>query len=269
VNLLALLRRAWSRTRSTEGARSEPALPMLDEIRKLAGPLQSTWGPTIRDLRTEGVLLNLDDDGSDDDDSADDAEDDDSDDDADDQDDDPDSDVDDQDDGSDDDSDVDDDDEDELTPKQRKEYHRLKREAADRAKKDKQDKRKRAEETGKWKEHATDAEKERDDAVEAKEQAEAELSTFKRNLTVSRIAGKLKFNDPDDAHKFLPESAADGNDAQVEKALRKVLKEKPYLKAEGGSRKTKARSGGDDDDSSEPDLDSMTPAEIREWEKTL
>jgi hypothetical protein len=193
-----------------------------------------------------------DDSGPDDDDSDEDSEDD-------------------QDDDSDEDDDQDDDDDDEpLTKKERNELNRLKREESERRKKDKAEKKRRAEESGKWKEHAEESEKRADKAEEDAETAKTELARFKREINVSKIARKLKFNDPDDALAFLSEDAADGDEKQVEKALKKVLKEKPYLKGSGGSRRTRGGGGGeDDDDSSEPDLDNMTPAEIREWESKL
>jgi hypothetical protein len=151
---------------------------------------------------------------------------------------------------SDDDSDDDDtsDDDEPLSDKERKEFHRLKREAADRSKKDRETRRKEAEEKGKWKELHTETEKERDEAIDRAEKAEAELATHVRNTKVSKVAKRLKFNDPEDAHHFLPENAADGTEAELEKSLREVLKKKSYLASKGSKRKAKPGGGGDDDD---------------------
>lgn len=156
---------------------------------------------------------------------------------------------------SDDDSDDEDstDDDEPLTKKDRDELNRLRREAAKRSKKERESKRKQAEESGKWKTLHEETEKERDTAVEERDEAKAELATFKRTLKVSKVAKRLKFNDPDDAHHFLPENAADGTEAEIEKSLRDVLKKKSYLADRGSKRKGKPAGGDDDDNHTDAD----------------
>lgn len=240
MSLTAKLRGLWSRVIARVKSRLNREKFRLEvvtyAVRKFGmGGLGMAWhlAPIA------GGAPDDDDSDEDSDDSDDGGSDDDSDDDSDDED----------DSDSDDDSDDDDTSDDEpLTDKERNELNRLKREASERKKKDREARRKQAEESGKWQELHKETEKERDEAVDRAEKAEAELASHVRNTKVSKVAKRLKFNDPDDAHHFLPDTAADGTEAEIEKSLREVLKKKSYLASKGSKRKTKPGAGGDEDD---------------------
>jgi hypothetical protein len=137
----------------------------------------------------------------------------------------------------DDDKDDDDDDKDEYVRLPKAEAERLrkenldakkaerkrKREERDKAEKDKADK-------GKFEEIANDAKKERDEAIQAKEEAENKLKTYERKSRVEAIAKRLMFIDPDDAHRYLEPDEMDDED-RAERALKRVLREKKHLKS--------------------------------------
>lgn len=143
--------------------------------------------------------------------------------------------------------------EDSITVK-RDEFERLRRKVAEQEQAERERKRKADEEAGKWQDIVSAAEKEAAEAKTKAEEAAAELTAYKRNEKVARVAKRLKFRDPDDAHKFLPERAAEGSESKVEEALRAVADAKPYLVDEGPSRSGKP-AGGDGDDDTPPDGD--------------
>jgi|tagenome__1003787_1003787.scaffolds.fasta_scaffold20989830_6 hypothetical protein len=132
--------------------------------------------------------------------------------------------------------DKDKDDDDVTVPKG--EFQRLRRIARDAEKKEKKladekkatERRKKAEE-GRYQELVNEAEKERDEAFRERDDARAELTKFKRTVLVTTVAQRVGFKDPSDAHLFI--AADDSDDEKVaERALQRVLREKPYLKSD-------------------------------------
>lgn len=74
------------------------------------------------------------------------------------------------------------------------------------------------------KEATKKAEKERDEARQ-------ELVSFKREVTVTRVASRLGFRDPSDAMHYI--AGEDADDEKVaERSLLKLLRDKPYLKSD-------------------------------------
>lgn len=108
------------------------------------------------------------------------------------------------------------------------------KEAADKkAKKDKEDAdRKRKEEAGEFEELLKE---ERDKtAAETKraDDAEEELKTFKFQVNVGKVAKDIGFKDPTDAFLYLDkEQHLESDERTLERALKKVLDKKDYLKA--------------------------------------
>lgn len=81
-------------------------------------------------------------------------------------------------------------------------------------------------ETEKLQRHIADLQKERDDAAQ-------QIRTLKINTAVTSAAARLGFADPEDAGRFLSDTALDldaaGTPTNVEDLLKSLLKAKPYL----------------------------------------
>lgn len=134
-----------------------------------------------------------------------------------------------------------------LSAKERDDYNRLKREAAERAKKDREAERKRAEEEGRHQDVISGLEKERDTEKERADTAEGELAALRKQIVVERVARKLNFRDPADALLHLPDDT-EGTEAAVEKALKTVKQEKSYLIDGQGTRSGAPAGGGEPSD---------------------
>lgn len=133
------------------------------------------------------------------------------------------------------------------------ELNRLKRIAAERDKEEKDRKRKEAEEAGRHEEVSKELEAEREAEKTRRENLE-------RSITVRDVATRLKFTDPADALHFLPDDIANDESA-IERALKKVAEEKPYLI--GGQGNRTGAPGGGNDPTPPADIDDQ----IREAEK--
>lgn len=107
--------------------------------------------------------------------------------------------------------------------------------------------RKADEEAGNFKDIAA-REKARAEAAEKKaDDLAAERQTEVRERRVERIAARLKFRDAGDVlHRISAENLDD--DSKVEKALKDLAKEKPYLVTDGEKPKTRDLGGGDGGD---------------------
>lgn len=132
-----------------------------------------------------------------------------------------------------------DDDDDDFVRLPKKEADALRKEVAERRRKEakaeadaKAAEEKRKAEEGKWEEIANDAKRERDEAKENEQKAQQELVDFKAQVTVGKVAQRLNFHDPTDAHKFLSKEEREGDEKSVESALKRVAREKKYLVAE-------------------------------------
>ncbi len=115
------------------------------------------------------------------------------------------------------------------------EHNRLKREAAETAKRAraaerdaKKQRQKSQKDQGNYDELLSEKDEEVSAAAERAEAAEYALEQFKKNNAISKIAGKLGFRDPSDAIQFLGESDVD-DDVAIERALKRLGREKPYL----------------------------------------
>lgn len=111
----------------------------------------------------------------------------------------------------------------------------------------------KAEEEGKFKELAEQRQKEA-------EEAKAELERVKREGKVMKVAKRLKFRDPDDAARFLSSDVGD-EEADIERELKSVAEEKPYLLEEGGGGGRPA--GSRRRERSKPDMDSLIRKRVR------
>lgn len=120
----------------------------------------------------------------------------------------------------------------------RSEVQRLKRIAADADKEKKkvedqkkaEERRKKADE-GRWQEILDEEKENTTKAIQERDEAISELTQFKREILVTKVANRLAFRDPSDAHLYL--QADDMDDEKVtERMLQKVLREKPYLKSD-------------------------------------
>lgn len=171
-----------------------------------------------------------------------------------------------------------DDDEDEDEVKlSRAEHQRLKRKAkeADEAKKAADEEkakaeRKKKQEEGRWQELIDEEKLQTKTEKERADKAEAELIDYKFEVAVGRVANRLNFKDPTDAYLYLGrEFDKESDETQIERALKKVLDGKPYLKGDrkgtgGNGNGTGSGSGGFSMDQ----IKSMTPDQINEnWSK--
>lgn len=128
----------------------------------------------------------------------------------------------------------------------RGELNRLRRELATARKAEKDRKRKEAHEAGDHDEIVRAAEEERDEAVRERDEVRQELVTSQREATVTKVAARLKFRDAADALQNLPADLPDDADAAaIERALKKVAKDKDYL-IDGQGTRTGAPAGGGD-----------------------
>lgn len=135
--------------------------------------------------------------------------------------------------------DSDEDDDDEGTAAIISENNRLKREAAERSKKDREARRKQAKKDGKFERLAQEE-------TERADKAEAELARFQRRANVTKVADRLNMEDPEDAFRFLDEDDMD-DERLAERALKKLRDKRPSLF------KTKRRSGKDIDSETDDD----------------
>jgi hypothetical protein len=86
-------------------------------------------------------------------------------------------------------------------------------------------------EQGQYRQLAEDREKERDEAIARSEEIEKEKDSFIRSIRVRDAATRLGFRDASDAIRFLEEVDTE-NDSSVDRALKKLGEERPYLLAE-------------------------------------
>ncbi len=119
----------------------------------------------------------------------------------------------------------------------RRENRESKKRERERERQEKEKAEKDKAEKGKWEEIANDRAKERDEAAKERDEAKNELVKYVRQQRVTSKASKLLFIDPADAHLYLKPEEMDDDD-RTERALKRVLREKPHLKS------TKKPSGG-------------------------
>lgn len=160
-------------------------------------------------------------------------------------------DADDSDDDDEDDSDEDADDQDQDKPLDEAEAKRLRKAVADARVAEREAKRKlkkaeeqKAKDQGKFKDLYEQEKAER-------EKAEAKAEAAERNGRVEKIAKRLGFQDPSDAHRFLDADVAD--DALIERELKDVLEEKDYLKADRKSSSRPVRTRREGGEKKNPD----------------
>lgn len=107
----------------------------------------------------------------------------------------------------------------------------------------------KAKDEGKWKDLAEQRERE-------KEEAEEKLAKAESARAVEKVAKRLEFEDPDDAHRFLDADVDADDEAGIERELKAVLEAKPHLKKDERSRgsgptRTRRRESG------KPDMDKV------------
>lgn len=126
----------------------------------------------------------------------------------------------------------------------REENERLKADAEKRQREDAERERKANEEAGNHQANATAAEQRAEAAEKAAEDARTEAANVKLERQVEKIAGRLNFRDPGDVMHLLSDKDKADDDA-IEKRLKTVATERPYLTAapEGGH--TREANGGD------------------------
>jgi hypothetical protein len=135
--------------------------------------------------------------------------------------------------------------------------HRETKEKAEREKKDAE--RKKAQEEGRWQELVSEAEKKADEAARERDEAKNELVTYKFERRVQDVASNLGFQDASDAYKFLPgDFEKDSDEKAIERALKKVLENKPYLRNE-----KKASGNGSSGNGKNGSAGSWTTSEIK------
>jgi hypothetical protein len=100
-------------------------------------------------------------------------------------------------------------------------YNRLRRETADRSRKDREREQEEARKRGEH-EKIAQQEKERADA------AEAEAKKLKQEKVVTRVAGRKKMKDPTDAPLYLSDEEME-DEASAERALDRLEERKPHL----------------------------------------
>lgn len=143
------------------------------------------------------------------------------------------------------------------------ELERVKRELGKLNKEKRDRERKEAEEAGDHDKIVKQAEQERDEAKAEADAKAAELTTFKAEADVRKVAGTLKFHDAEDAVLRTPSEVAAKGEAAIEKHLRELATKSPHLVGEG-----KPRSGAtlpDNDGGEVTQLSStegMTPEQI-------
>lgn len=101
------------------------------------------------------------------------------------------------------------------------EFNRLKREASERDKRERDAERKKQEDEGKWKEMAEADKKRADDA-------EAKVATLEREKRVAKVGGEVGLKDPDDAGRFLTDEQM-SDDASARTALDTLKQKRPEL----------------------------------------
>jgi hypothetical protein len=142
------------------------------------------------------------------------------------------------------------DDDDEYVRIPKDEAARLRRENREARDKERERERKEKEreekdkaEKGRWEEIAQDREKERDAAIKERDDAQEELQSYKRQQRVTKIAQRLMFIDPADAHLYISNEEMDDDD-RTERALKRVLREKKHLKSNKAPTGVPAGGGG-------------------------
>lgn len=111
--------------------------------------------------------------------------------------------------------------------RQAKEAEEVKRKAAEEKKKAE---RKKASEEGRFNDLIADVEKERDEAKKETKEWQDKFENLQHEVLITRLATKVGFKDPSDAFRFVNREDIDGDESIAERALRRVLTEKPYLK---------------------------------------
>lgn len=137
----------------------------------------------------------------------------------------------------DDDKDKDDDDSVRLSKNEVARLRRIAKEKEAADKKAKSDKdsadRKRKQEEGRYEELLSDEREKTVTAEKERDTAKEELADFKFQVGVNKVAGRLGFKDPSDAYLFLDKKELlDADEDVIESALKKVLKNKDYLKSD-------------------------------------
>jgi DNA repair exonuclease SbcCD ATPase subunit len=121
---------------------------------------------------------------------------------------------------------------------------RLRREVKKAEKAAKEAETKKAEDEGKWKELAE--ERERKVA-----ETERKLAEVEKRTSVSKVAKRMDFRDPDDVFRFLDDDDLD-DEASIKRALTALKDDKPYLtgdpKQPGGPTRTRNRETKTDPD---------------------
>jgi hypothetical protein len=175
---------------------------------------------------------------------------------------------DDDDDDTDDDDDDDDDDDGTHARVPKSELDRLKRIAAekDRDERDAEKARKKAEERarrerGEWDEMLSEKDEKIAEVEAERDEAHYQLQSFKRQIRVTQAAQRLGFRDPTDAEKYISEDEAE-NDTDAERALKRVLREKPYLRQDRPASGLPGGGGADVDGLTVEEIRKMSPEEI-------
>jgi hypothetical protein len=132
------------------------------------------------------------------------------------------------------------------------ELNRLKRIASEKAEADRKKKREEEEAAGRHAEVVESVEGERDTEKSEREKVEADKAELELSITVRDAAARQNFIDAADARLHLPDGIPN-DPKEVERALKKLAEEKPYLIGGQGSR-TGAPAGGGDP-SNPPDID--------------
>lgn len=133
-----------------------------------------------------------------------------------------------------------------------------------------------AQDSGNWEQVAksregeiTDLREQLGEATDARTAAEYALDQYQRKVRVATVASKLQFRDPADAIAMLNDDDS-SDDKSVERALRKLIENKPYLvdQRRATGRGMNGGSGGNGAPFSREQLDKMSADEINgNWEK--
>jgi hypothetical protein len=82
---------------------------------------------------------------------------------------------------------------------------------------------------GDWEKVVETAERERDDAIRERDEAQAELAEYKQRQVIDATAERRHWKSPRDAYLFLTAEERSGEERVVERALKQIETERPYL----------------------------------------
>lgn len=160
-------------------------------------------------------------------------------------------------------------DDDDTVSVSKNEIHRLRRKAREADEKEKKAKRdqdesdkKKKREEGRYQELLDEEKTKTVQETERADKAENELKSYRFQVAVNKVATRVGFRDPSDAHLFLSQEMEDADEKDLERALKKVLEGKTYLKAERSASGTAGNGNGGGTGLTMDDVRRMTPDQV-------